>query len=90
MFGTQDNQLPACGDIAVDKHNYHVTVSFVDDGSICANEIIEAGSVAHAAALVGMLLYAKNAVAIMVDESAFQTFAHNMGEHVIVDVKLIG
>lgn len=91
MFGTQDDkQLPICGDIAVDKHKYHVNVSFVDDGSTCADEIIEAGSVAHAAALVGMLIYAKNSVALLMDEGAFQNFAHNMGEHVIVDVQLIG
>lgn len=90
MFGSQNNQLPACGDIAVDKHQYHVIVSFVDDGSTCADEIIEAGSVAHAAALVGMLLYAKNYLYIMTDENAFANFAHNMGEHIIVDVQLIG
>lgn len=90
MFGSQSNELSICGDIAVDKHQYHVIVSFVDDGSTCADEIIEAGSVAHAAALVGMLLYAKNSIAIMTDEEAFANFAHNMGEHIIVDVQLIG
>jgi hypothetical protein len=89
MFGTQDNQLPICGDIAVDKHQYAVRVSWVGDGTTVIEEIIEAGSVAHAAALVGMLIYAKNSVALMTNEDAFQNFAHNMGEHIVVDVQLI-
>lgn len=90
MFGTQDNELPICGDIAVDKHEYHVKVSWMDSGSTVIEEIVEAGSVAHAAMLVGMLVFAKNALAIMTDPDAFANFAHNMGEHVIVDVQLIG
>jgi hypothetical protein len=91
MFGMQDDkQLPICGDIAVDKHQYAVKVSFTDNGSTVAEEIIEAGSVAHAAALVGMLIYAKNAPYLLdTSGDAFQNFAHNMGEHVIVDVQLI-
>lgn len=94
MFGTQDNQLPICGDIAVDKHQYQVTVKFTDGGGIVAEEIIEAGSSAHAAALVGMLVYAKNAPYFTPNMDPigehFANFAHNMGEHVIVDVQLIG
>lgn len=90
MFGIEDNQLPVCGDIAVDKHKYQVTMSFTDDGGVFFTEEIEAGSTAHAATLAGMLLYAKNSLWIMMDESAFENFAHNMGEHIIVDVKLIG
>lgn len=90
MFGNQNNQLPVCGDIAVDKHQYTVRVSWVDDGTTVIEEIVEAGSVAHAAALVGMLIYARNSVALMMDEDASQNFAHNMGEHIVVDVQLIG
>lgn len=90
MFGTQDNQLPICGDIAVDKHTYQVTMTFTDDGGEFFTEEIEAGSTAHAAALAGMLIYAKNSLAIMMDQDAFANFAHNIGEHIIVDVKLIG
>lgn len=91
MFGMQENnQLPICGDIAVDKHQYHVHMTWADNGGTVIEEIVEAGSVAHAAMLVGMLVYAKNAVAIMIDQEAFTNFTHNMGEHVIVDVKLIG
>lgn len=90
MFENQNNQLPICGDITVDKHQYHVIVTWVDNGGTVIEEIVEAGSVAHAAMLVGMLLYAKNSIAIMTDAEAFTNFAHNMGEHVIVDVKLIG
>lgn len=90
MFGSQNNELPVCGDIAVDKHKYLVSVSFTDEGGVFFEEEVEAGSTAHAAALVGMLLYAKNSMWIMTDENAFANFAHNMGEHIIVDVKLIG
>ena len=90
MYENQNNQLPVCGDIAVDKHKYHVSVSFTDDGGVFFEEIVDAGSSAHAAALVGMLLYAKNSLHIMTDENAFANFAHNMGEHIIVDVQLIG
>lgn len=90
MFGSQSNELPICGDIAVDKHQYHVHVTWVDNGSTVLEEVVEAGSVAHAAMLVGMLLYAKNSIAIMTDAEAFANFAHNMGEHVNVNVKLIG
>lgn len=91
MFGMQENnELPICGDIAVDKHQYHVHVTWVDSGGTVLEEVVEAGSVAHAAALVGMLLYAKNSIAIMTDAEAFANFAHNMGEHVNVNVKLIG
>ena len=92
MFGTQ-NELPICGDIAVDKHQYHVLATFTDDGGTCAEEIIEAGSAAHAAMLVGIIIYMKHALLFTVNEDpfgeAFANFAHNMGEHVIVDVQLI-
>lgn len=91
MFGMQENnQLPICGDIAVDKHQYHVHMTWADNGGTVIEETVEAGSVAHAAMLVGMLVYAKNSLAIMTNEEAFANFAHNMGEHVIVDVQLIG
>jgi hypothetical protein len=90
MFGNQNNQLPICGDIAVDKHQYVVKVSLTGNGGIIAEEIIEAGSVAHAAALVGMMIYAKNAPYLVDTYSeASENFAHNMGEHVIVDVQPI-
>lgn len=90
MFGNQDNQLPMCDDIAVDKHKYHVSATFTDNGEILMEEAIEAGSVAHAAMLFGMLLFASNAVALLTNEEFFQNFAHNLGEHVNVDVTLIG
>lgn len=93
MFGTQ-NGLPICSDIAVDKHQYHVLATFTDDGGTCAEEIIEAGSAAHAAMLVGILIYLKHDVYFTLEGDpfgkAFANFAHNMGEHIIVDVQLIG
>jgi len=84
MFETE---LPQCADVSVDTHLYNVHMYFVDGGTTVFNTQAYAGSVAHAALLVGMSLagevmsFAENA------DDAAQAM-HNFSKHVIVDVTL--
>lgn len=73
-----------CQDAAVTKHDYQVTITHTMGGTIL-RESVQAGSQAHAALQVGMVLLAQ----LMLDGGSDEVSMHNILDHVIVDVQLI-
>lgn len=93
MFNTQNDALPACSDLQVDSHVYLVTIS-TTDGVKVYEALVKAGSAAHAAAMAGMLLLEKLRPNFgpIADPAGLNlaTFNHNMADHTVVNVQLIG
>lgn len=72
-----------CQHAAVTKHTYRVRVTHTM-GPVVLDELIQAGSKAHAALLVGIKLITQ-----LLDEGAGDaTSMHNIADHLTVDVEL--
>lgn len=85
MFDNRPNTSEeACEHAAVTKHEHRVIVTHTM-GPTVMNEVVLAGSKAHAAFQVGMILLAQ----LMQDGQDMEISMHNVLDHLVVDVELI-
>jgi hypothetical protein len=87
--------LPHCADITITKHLYRVTVAYVDEPDRpILDKTLPAGSVAHASLMAGIILHERNAESFSPEMDPWgetaQLVAHNIGDHTIVSVELVG
>lgn len=82
MFGTNTG-FEECQDASVTKHTYRVQLTHTM-GPRVMDELIQAGSKAHAALLVGIKL-----ITMLLEEGAGDAVSmHNIADHLTVDVEL--
>lgn len=84
----KNTSAQVCQDETVYKHDYLVTVTHTMGGPAILKETVSAGSKAHAAMQVGMLLLAMLLMEGENPEDIPMTM-HNIKDHMIVDVQLI-
>lgn len=83
----QNVSAEECQDSTVYKHNYRVRVSHTLLGKAAVDQVVSAGSRAHAALIVGTGLIAELLLRIN-DPDEMSTAMHNICDHMTVDVEL--
>lgn len=79
----KNTSAEACEHASVTKHTYRVRATHTMGGAVM-DELIQAGSKAHAALLIGIKLITM----LLTEGGADEISMHNIADHLAVDVEL--